>query len=164
MCGSGTLNVEASLIGVDSIGIEKSPFCVLMSQVKYEALKISKRLLPKILDGINSSYRALTKSKKLPDNFGFKNGFNPEKAITLLAFLDSMGYARRCSKDINHLFPSVLKRYVGQINSSVLSREKLKLKLGQANFEVGDARSLPLDNNPIDAIITSPPYSFAGVS
>lgn len=39
MCGSGTLNVEASIIGIDSIGIEKSPFCVLMSKVKYEALK-----------------------------------------------------------------------------------------------------------------------------
>jgi len=42
MCGSGTLNVEASLIGIDSVGIGKSPFCVLMSKVKYEALKMVK--------------------------------------------------------------------------------------------------------------------------
>lgn len=26
MCGSGTLNVEAAIIGIDSIGIEKSPY------------------------------------------------------------------------------------------------------------------------------------------
>jgi len=49
MCGSGTLNVEASIIGIDSIGIEKSPFCVLMSKVKYEALKTDSATLSLII-------------------------------------------------------------------------------------------------------------------
>jgi hypothetical protein len=50
----------------------------------------------------------------------------PEKAITLLAFLDAMGYARRCSKSIDVLFPSVLKRYVGQIILLFKVRDKLE--------------------------------------
>lgn len=161
MCGSGTLNVEASIIGIDSIGIEKSPFCVLMSEVKYEALKVDSSQLSLILNNMRKNYETLISSKKLPRDFSRHDCFEPERAITLLAFLDAMGYARRCSKSIDILFPSVLKRYMGQINSFIQARDKLKLKIGKARFEIGDARNLTLGDNSIDAIITSPPYSFA---
>jgi DNA modification methylase len=160
MCGSGTLSVEAAIIGVDSIGIEKSPFCVLMSKVKYEALKSSGEQLLKIEKEMNKNFKILT-NNSLPDKFKFKDGFDIEKGIILLAFLDAMGYARRCSKSINVLFPSVLKRYIGQINSFIQARNKLSLKIGKARFEIGDAKSLPIEDNSIDAVITSPPYSFA---
>lgn len=161
MCGSGTLNVEASIIGIDSIGIEKSPFCVIMSKVKHEALKVDSHQLSLVLNNMLKNYKSLIHTKKLPADFSYYDGFEAERAITLLAFLDAMGYARRCSKNIEILFPSVLKRYAGQINSFIQARNKLNLKIGRANFEIGDARSLPLEDNSIDAIITSPPYSFA---
>ena len=161
MCGSGTLNVEASIMGIDSIGIEKSPFCVLMSKVKHEALKVDGSQLSGILSNMNKSYKLLISKKTLPKDFSWMDSFEPEKAITLLAFLDAMGYAKRTSKSINILFPSVLKRYAGQINSFIQAREKLNLEIGKAQIELGDARVLPLEDNSIDAIITSPPYSFA---
>jgi DNA modification methylase len=161
MCGSGTLNVEAAIIDIDSIGIEKSPFCLLMSKVKYEALKTSSEQLSKVKKEMNRNYKILIKNKNIPGCFKIDNGFDTEKEITLLAFLDAMGYARRCSKSIDVLFPSVLKRYVGQINSFVQAKEKLNLKIGKAKIEIGDAKDLPLEDNSIDAIITSPPYSFA---
>ena len=161
MCGSGTLNVEASIIGIDSIGIEKSPFCVLMSRVKYEALKIDSSQLSAIFRDMNKNFKALISNEKLPEEFSCGNGFDQEKIITLLAFLDAMGYARRCSKSIDVLFPSVLKRYVGQINSFIQARDKLNLNIGNARFETGDTRDLHLEDQSIDAIITSPPYSFA---
>jgi DNA modification methylase len=161
MCGSGTLNVEASIIGIDSIGIEKSPFCVLMSKVKFEALKAGNSTLSSIIDEQHQNFETLISSKQLPPDFSYHNEFKPAKAITLLAFLDAMGYARRCTKSIAVLFPAVLKRYVGQINSFIQIREKLNLKIGNARFEIGDARHLNLAANSIDAIITSPPYSFA---
>jgi DNA modification methylase len=161
MCGSGTRNVEASLIGIDSIGIKKSPFCVLMSNVKYEALKVDSIILSSIQKDMHKNYKILINSKKLPPEFSYEYSFEPEKAITLLAFLDAMGYARRCSKSIDVLFPSVLKRYVGQINSFIQARDKLDIKIGKARFEISDARNLPLEDESVDAIITSPPYSFA---
>lgn len=161
MCGSGTLNVEASIIGIDSIGIEKSPFCVLMSKVKYESLKIDEDILSQIVKNQKDNFKLLIKHKKLPHEFNLNNGFNAEKAITLLAFLDAMGYARRCSKSIDFLFPNVLKRYLGQISSFIQARKKLNLNVGKAKFEIGDAKSLLIDDNSIDGIITSPPYSFA---
>ena len=161
MCGSGTLNVEASIIGIDSIGIEKSPFCVLMSKVKHEALKIDKLTLSSIHNNMHENYKTLIGGKTLTSNFSYQDGFEPDKAITLLAFLDAMGYARRCSKSIDILFPGVLKRYLGQINSFIQANENLNLKIGNARFEFGDAKNLSLEDNSIDAIITSPPYSFA---
>jgi len=160
MCGSGTLNVETSIIGIESIGIEKSPFCVLMSKVKHEALKVDNIILSSLVKNMNKNYNSLISKDKLHRGF-IGNEINPEEAITLLAFLDAMGYARRCSKSIDMLFPSVIKRYVGQISSFIQIRDKLNLKIGNAKFELGDARNLTLDDNSIDAIITSPPYSFA---
>lgn len=161
MCGSGTLNVEASTIGIDSIGIEKSPFCVLMSKVKYESLKVNSAILSSVINNQNKSYKILIKNKRLPKEFEFVNIFDPEKTITLLAFFDAMGYARRCAKSIDVLFPKVIKRYAAQIISFTEARDKLNLKIAKARFELGDARSLPIDNDSIDGIITSPPYSFA---
>ncbi len=34
MCGSGTTNVEAALMGINSVGVDISPFCILMASVK----------------------------------------------------------------------------------------------------------------------------------
>jgi len=161
MCGSGTLNVEAAIIGIDSIGIERSPFCVLMSKAKYESLKVHDEELFAIINNASKNYEILTRNKRLPAEFNHEGDFDSEKEITLLAFLDAMGYARRCSKSIDILFPAVLKRYVGQINSFIVARDKLNLRVGGARFKVGDAKMLPIDDNSIDAIITSPPYSFA---
>ncbi|HOJ71240.1 MAG TPA: DNA methyltransferase [Syntrophorhabdaceae bacterium] len=159
MCGSGTLNIEASLIGIDSIGIEKSPFCIIMSKVKHEALKVHISIIEEILKNGLKNYQKLVSSTILPESFLTYE--NPSNLITLLAFLDAMGYARRCTKSIDVLFPAVLKRYAGQINSFIQARDKLNLRVGNARFEQGDAKNLPINDNSIDAIITSPPYSFA---
>lgn len=161
MCGSGTLNVEAAIIGINSIGIEKSPFCTLMNKVKYESLRVNEKVLSMILRNMINDYKTLIRSKKVPDKFDFGDNFNLSKAISLLSFLDSMGYARRCNKSIDVLFPSVLRRYVRQIKSFIQARDSLGLQIGKARFDIGDARALPLEDNSIDAVITSPPYSFA---
>ena len=161
MCGSGTLNIEASIIGINSIGIEKSPFCVLMSKVKQEALKVDNTILSSIIKNSEKNYDILINSNKIPKEFSYYDEFKIEKTTILLAFLDAMGYARRSSKSIDILFPTVLKRYIGQIKSFIEMRDKLDLKIGDAKFEIGDARNLNIADNSIDAIITSPPYSFA---
>jgi hypothetical protein len=45
MMGSGTVLIEASLIGIKSIGLDASPFCRFMTQVKYGALSLPKKPL-----------------------------------------------------------------------------------------------------------------------
>jgi len=46
--GSGTLNVEATLMGLDNIGLEINPLSVLMSNVKCQSLN------PEFLDGLDA--------------------------------------------------------------------------------------------------------------
>ncbi|GEM_PF-5724460 len=41
MCGSGTLNIEASLLGIDSIGMDISLFCRLLARIKCESLSLT---------------------------------------------------------------------------------------------------------------------------
>jgi hypothetical protein len=45
MCGSGTANIEAALIGINSYAIDLSPFCQFMTKVKYNSLSINIELL-----------------------------------------------------------------------------------------------------------------------
>ena len=39
--------------------------------------------------------------------------------------------------------------------------KELNLKLGKIDIRLGDSRALPLENNSVDGIVTSPPYSIA---
>ncbi len=49
MMGSGTVPVEASLMGIESVGIDASPFCRFMSQTKIDALSMSLERVRKAL-------------------------------------------------------------------------------------------------------------------
>ena len=53
MAGSGTTNIEAALIGIDSYAIDVSPFCQIMIETKFHALSIDLDLLEKA--DLNSS-------------------------------------------------------------------------------------------------------------
>ncbi|GAB4288026.1 MAG: hypothetical protein Kow0090_00040 [Myxococcota bacterium] len=48
MCGSGTANIEAALLGINSIAIDVSPFYLFMTKVKYDSLTIQKELLKQL--------------------------------------------------------------------------------------------------------------------
>jgi hypothetical protein len=50
MMGSGTVLVEACLMGIDSIGVDLSPFCRFMAQTKIDALTMSLSRVRKALD------------------------------------------------------------------------------------------------------------------
>lgn len=45
MCGSGTANIEAALMGINSYAVDQSPFCQFMTKTKFEALTINVDLL-----------------------------------------------------------------------------------------------------------------------
>jgi len=117
MCGSGTANIEAALMGIHSIAIDISPFCQLMTKAKYDAL---------IADG-STFLNIQGKADKLFEFFmqgdvsrRIGKLANDEKImayeIFLLAFLDAMGYARRVStRTHKELFGSVLNRYLSTI-------------------------------------------------
>jgi len=164
MCGSGTANIEASLMGINSYAIDLSPFCQFMTKVKYEGLTIN----PTILNGI---------SQKTDEIFDFFNVGNVKEQLVklknteklkvynlvLLAFLDALGYSKRVVKS-NHreLFHKVLKRYKKTVSEFILQNSQFLNELGTVEvMESADVRKIPLPDESIDGVITSPPYSFA---
>lgn len=164
MAGSGTTNIEAALMGIDSMAIDVSPFCQFMIKTKYEALTIDLKLLEqtkienkKLFDFFKQG-DVLNRISKISDA-------NKTKIINLafLAFLDALGYSKRVAKS-NHeqLFDKVLPRYIETVKSFLSNQYFEQKKIG--NLEIlsdSDALNIKLESNSVDCVITSPPYSFA---
>jgi len=164
MSGSATLSVEANLLGIDSIAVDISPFCCLMGRVKTFALNLDNKKLNKIFEERERICAKINK-EKIPSYFISKSNNEGDDRyyyeIALLAYLDAMGFARRSSKSLSSLFPVVLNRYITIISNFQLAREKLGIQIGKSQIIEGNALNLPLEDNSIDGVITSPPYSFA---
>jgi len=132
MCGSGTANIEAALMGIHSYGIDISPFCQFMTKVKYDALTIDVNLLSSLK--LNS--KELFDFFKDPESIKKIQKSNQGKAkiynLTLLAFLDALGYSKRVTSS-NHeqLFEKVLNRYILTIIEFLKNPHFDNLKLGK---------------------------------
>lgn len=161
MCGSGTTNLEAALLGIDSVALDASPFCRLMARVKRDALEIDKRecaSLPARADELFDFFQtkgaaqkyARTRSEKKRRVFG----------LALLAYLDAMGYAERVQKaGHRELYSKVLARYA---DTAARAADFAPANgFGQVRIADGGVLDLSLPGNSTDGIITSPPYSFA---
>ncbi len=164
MCGSGTANIESALMGINSYAIDLSPFCQFMTKVKYNSLDIN----------IESLKGLSNKSEQL---FNFFSGDELQKQLqkikdveklkvcelALLAFLDSLGYSKRVVRSSHkQLFVQVLKRYEDTVVNFISSSSKHINNIGTVTvLEDATATEIPLENDSIDGVITSPPYSFA---
>jgi tRNA G10 N-methylase Trm11 len=173
MVGSGTTLIEASLMGVDSVGIDISPFCAFMARTKANAMTVNRDQLQGLIKLADVLFEHLASKSG--------NGYSPEQLaasfknvadmpdmddaiadIVLLAFLDSLGFARRRKKaDAVDLFPEVLQKYCRSIDRVQSTVEREDWRLGSISALQGDARSIELPSSSVDAVIFSPPYSFA---
>ena len=111
MAGSGTTNIEASLLGIDSYAIDISPFCQLMTKTKYEALKIDLDLLNSIKFDTDKLFRYFGQKNILKKIEEIKVGKKEIYELALLAYLDALGYSKRVVRS-NHeqLFKKVLNK------------------------------------------------------
>jgi len=164
MCGSGTTNIEAALLGINSVAVDISPFCRLMTKTKYESLKASNEELQKLLkkeDELFNFFSAKKKFDSKKNNQLFES--EPSYYITLLAFLDSMGYFNRTKSSTHReLFNRVLERYIYTVLNYLGNPFYDKENLGNVLFsKESTAMALKYEDNFFDGIITSPPYSFA---
>jgi hypothetical protein len=175
MVGCGTTLIEACILGINSVGVELSPFACLMARAKLAALHMDCSGFATLLDITDKVFtyfdRTRNGARSLFDGaesmgpgieLAELEGSEARKELVLLAFLDTMGYAtRRKTKNAEQLFPTVLRRYLAAVQQFNVVREELRLMLGQSRVICGDARNLELPNDSIDGVIFSPPYSFA---
>ncbi|HUS70393.1 MAG TPA: hypothetical protein VM075_06435 [Anaerolineae bacterium] len=179
MAGCGTTSIEASIMGIDSISCELSPFGCLMTRSKVAALDMDCTGFASLLKRSREIYRhlapaeeRLTREPLFEEATGTREGMQcfhklgdvpePMLELLLLCYLDSVGYARRRKgKTAGDLFPDLLSRYLAAVSAFNDTREELGLALGRARVIQADARYLELPDDSVDGVLFSPPYSFA---
>lgn len=162
MMGSGTTVVEASTIGINSIGLDISPFCAFMAQAKVSALSVEASQLDEVVqrtslcEKLYKDFQANLRQQLLD------NKTNPLRRVAALAYLDALGYCARSSRmNHNEAFKAILKKYAEAINKYQIFSAGLGLSLGKSNCMVEDARSTTLPDDSVHGVLFSPPYSFA---
>ena len=160
--GSGTTAVEAQLLGINCIGIDVSPLCILQSKVKTESIDVLPQIMEwkeEITKGIRPSLfnlegKTLDETINSIPNEKVKNFY---KMAKLVAISDNARRGREFSK----AFFRNLELMISSVSDYAQIVKKLNLRLGRIDIKTGDSRALPVDNESIDGIITSPPYSIA---
>jgi hypothetical protein len=163
MTGSGTVNVEASLMGIHSIGIDCSPVGILASQVKCDLL----------LEDVASSFAEqvpLEAPEALCPRYGLFNGsdhlLSPQpngsvgNAMRLLEF-EVMSICQLPGKDFAAIWRKIAGHYRETAIKCPRAVRELGIALGKPLVKIGDARKTGLPPNSVDGIICSPPYAIA---
>jgi len=160
--GSGTTAVEAQLLGINCIGIDISPLCILQSKVKVEAIEV----LPKILDWKEEILTRLTINlfnieQKTLDEVIEDIPDEKVRDFYRLAKLVAVSDNAKRKKEFSSAFRQNLELMIASVKDYIDIRKDLNLNLGKIDIKVGDARDLSLKSESIDGIVTSPPYSIA---
>lgn len=178
MAGCGTTSIEASIIAINSIAYELSPFACLMTRAKVGVLDMDCSNFPQLLKYADDIYQRLapyekrlavqgtlfqsTEDSTLDLTEVFPKLSIAMRELLLLCYLDAVGYAaRRKGKTPRDLFPDLLSRYLTAVRAFNETRERLGLTLGKTQVIEGDARQLQLSDESVDGVLFSPPYSFA---
>ena len=189
MMGSGTVPVEATLMGIDSIGIDASPFCEFMARTKVRALtmslarsesaaenheKVFKYFSHKYgspIIGQKSRSIVYTEDLHVSEDEGVYSDLALGKcsqetsdtfSLLFLAFLDAAGYAQRSKrKSPSVLYRDILDRYLFAVRKFQHAYNSHRGHLGSAQIMQGDARHLEINDSSVDGVLFSPPYSFA---
>lgn len=146
--GSGTAVLEAQILGVNAIGLDISPLCVLISKVKTESVDV--------LDEI----------KKYKDFYLFKKGGkepSDEKVRNFYKVAEMMAHSdqSRRGKNFESSFVSDALKMIASVEDYSNAIKKHNLKIGKTKILEGDTRKINLKDESVDGIITSPPYSIA---
>lgn len=150
--GSGTTAVEAALMGMHTIGFDVSPLCVLIGKVKTNAmhhLSALHKMPAPFLDRGDAEIN-LTKALENPC-VGF------ELLARLIANSDAVRRRRNFEAQLQKNFYEMLK----SVDLMDVACKEIGVSPIPADIRLGDARKLPLEDNSVDGVITSPPYSIA---
>jgi len=160
--GSGTAAVEAQLLGINCTGIDVSPLCVLQSKVKTESIEVLPQILKHKETVINGKEPSLFNlgGKTLNGIIGsIKN--EKVKNFYSMAKLVALSDNARRGRDFANAFVKNLELMLSSVNDYCQIIKELDLPLGKTEIKRGNCRALPLEDESMDGIVTSPPYSIA---
>ena len=156
--GSGTAAVEAALLGVKCIGLDASPLCALIAKVKVNAV----HHYAKIKNPPGEEFMPTANADPLPPPADISKMLtNPLVGFLRLAELITLSDRVRRNRKSKNLLSDNLDKMIRSVELMRDGCRNLGIKPTPADIRVGDARTLPLADESIDGIITSPPYSIA---
>ena len=160
--GSGTTALEAQLLGINFVGIDISPLCVIQGRVKTESIyvldeiseikdEVISKSVPNLFQREDNYYKMI---ENITEDERVKNFY---KLARLLAVSDNS----RRNRDFRTSFIKNLNLMIASLKDFIEIKERLNLKVGDVKVEIGDSRDVKLPDSYVDGIITSPPYSIA---
>jgi len=164
--GSGTTAVESQVMGINCIGVDISPLCVLQSKVKTESVFVLNKI-EKIKDGVikinNSNFSLSSFNTKVLTLQKFIENITDEKVKNFFKIAEMIAHSdtSRRKKNFTQSFSINVEKMLASVRDFKKSINELNLKLGKVDIRRGDARKLDLEDESIDGIVTSPPYSIA---
>lgn len=165
MGGSGTLAIEANILGINAVSNDISPFCEFMMRTKAQALHMRKSEIDKYTEMSSEAASKLLPNMQKEEVLDELRNYTTTPIILnlqLLSFLDTIGYAeRRKTGTFSELFKSVSNRYSGTLAKWIDFRDKSQNNIGQSIINLASATSYKRSSKQFNAILTSPPYSFA---
>jgi len=175
--GSGTALIESKLVGVNSIGIDIDPLCILMSRVKIDLLDLTGEDLRKVSlrDAFDFFHHRKAKSSvglnKFLQTKSESYDLGPFKGVDgriydffLLSYLYALSDWRYIKVDMWKQFNKNIKSIVKNVEKFCELKKNLEFEFGETKLIQGDARFITdygIEANSIDGIVTSPPYSIA---
>lgn len=184
MMGSGTVSVEASLMGIHSIGIDASPFCRLMAQAKLDGLTIPLDPVRNALKNCRSVFRRFSAATPLSRRKGapqrsvsrdlFDRGVNTGSSMQSQAASGDRHLWANDSRVENVILLACLDsagysersqrqspedQFEAVLSRYVFVAEKIQAALSRESFELGEARVFVGDARELPL----PPCSVDGI-
>ena len=165
--GSGTTALESQLLGINSIGFDLSPLCILQSNVKINSigsLSQIKSLREQAIDSFNLSMSSNNIMEGLTSSYSsFLESIDDVNTMNFFKLAQLLAISEKVRRNRKFLpsFVKNLDKMISSLNDYVHAIDALDLNLGKPDVRKADARKLPLVDSSIDGIVTSPPYSIA---
>lgn len=170
-CGSGTTLIEAKMMGVNSVGTDVDPLCILMSKVKTDLLDLSAGQLKSIdMRGAfehfshnpsSASLESFLTNESASEGGVFRGVDARIYNFYLLTYLYALSDFTYIQVDMWSQFKKNAQLMIDNIAGFDDLKKKLEFSFGTVDAKDGDARFLSNSVKKVDAIITSPPYSIA---
>jgi len=154
--GSGTVLLEAGILSLEAYGFEVNPAAWILSKT-YEFINDSQRkeVLKKVRSLIDREFpfRIFESDNQLSDLSQKLNRIRNELNNTEIRLLDALVILLDAAnnKITNEFIQSKFADLVNVIDNLPFCEKQIKVDLA-------DARSLPLVNDQVDFVVTSPPY------
>jgi len=178
-CGIGTVVLEADLLGRDCIGVDLNPYAAIISKAKFYRKPIQDYIhfINSInfdsdvnLDNIPRFIKEYYHEKTLKELINLRDACLKKNNYFILGCLLGIAHGHRdihLSMRTGYIIPYIPKPKPKIVYKNVKQRIIKKIKLmcktnipiqTKGKIYCADAKKLPIGNNSIDAIISSPPY------